>query len=160
MITWNRVGSFQNLNASFTFQVQLYADGRIIFGYDGIAPTVTQLDEDLVVGLSRGFRIGKGTRANFSDGSLYRPTLSGTAYKFTLSGTTYEVFEEGRKPFNLDGGNLVFTPFLGKISVLAAPPPVIAPTAAPIPEPSTLLLLILGCGGLMGNYWRRRKKRR
>ncbi len=54
VITWSGVGSFANPPSSFTFQAQFMADGRIIFGYNGISNTVSGLGGDLVVGLSMG----------------------------------------------------------------------------------------------------------
>ena len=62
VITWDGIGSFLAPNVSFTFQAQLMANKRIIFGYNGVADTVSNLDEDLVVGLSRGFGTGEAVR--------------------------------------------------------------------------------------------------
>ena len=111
VITWDRVGSFMNPLAFFTFQVQLMADGRIIFGYNGIPDTISELDEALVVGLSQGNGSSSASRKNYTDGELCWPGLK--AYKFTPSGTIYEVFEVGIKPFDLDDSNLIFMPFPG-----------------------------------------------
>ena len=62
VITWDGIGSFLAPDVSFTFQAQLMANKRIIFGYNGVADTVSNLDEDLVVGLSRGFGTGEAVR--------------------------------------------------------------------------------------------------
>jgi hypothetical protein len=159
VITWDGIGSFLAPDASFTFQAQLMADGRVIFGYNGVADTVSNLDEDLVIGLSRGFGTGEAVRKNYTESPLYRPDLSTSAYEVTAAGTVYEVFDEGSKAFDLDGGNLVFAPFLGEIEVDA-----VAEEAAdafeppPIPEPGSLVPLGIGIICMIGLGRQRRKR--
>ena len=155
----NNAPAFVAPNASFTFQAQLMADGRVIFGYNGVADTVSNLDEDLVIGLSRGFGTGEAVRKNYTESPLYRPDLSTSAYEVTAAGTVYEVFDEGSKAFDLDGGNLVFAPFLGEIEVDA-----VAEEAAdafeppPIPEPGSLVPLGIGIICMIGLGRQRRKR--
>jgi hypothetical protein len=150
VVTWADVGAFINPHASFTFQLQLTADGRLIFGYDTIADTVSQLDEDLVVGLSRG-------NGSFASRRNFQPDVSQT-----MSGTVYQVFEQGSEPFDLEGSNLMFMPpFLPPpqqpLSLFAsAPPPLVGPPAPVIvPEPDGLVMLGLGVLVLSGLGWRR-----
>ncbi len=162
VITWSAVGSFIDSLAAFTFQVQLMADGRVIFGYNRIGDTLLKLDEDLVVGLSRGNGTGTATRMDYTDGPLYQPTLSGAAYQLTMRSTVYEVFDLGAKPFDLDGGNLIFTPpFLpppilrtSLFSPPSPPPPLPSAVETVIPEPGSLVLVIAGLLFIIGLGWR------
>ena len=156
VITWDGIGSFLATDASFTFQAQLIAEGRVIFGYNGVADTVSNLDEDLVIGLSRGFGTGEAVRKNYTESPLYRPDLSTSAYEVTAAGTVYEVFDEGSKEFDL-----VFTLFLGKIdvdTVAEAAADAFQPPPA-IPEPSAFILLLIGTLVILGYGLRRREHR-
>lgn len=117
VITWSGIGSFKKPLLTFTFQVQLMEDGRIVFGYNGIASTITELDEPLIVGLDPGHGPDGIKQTAFSSGPLFRPSLSDTAYQFPVEPPRYEVFEKNRKEFDLDSSNVVFTPFLGEFSL-------------------------------------------
>lgn len=152
VFTWNAIGSFEDEFAPFTFQLQLLEDGRIIFGYNGISPTVDNLDEDLVVGLSPGNDVPDPGENDYTADS-----------PFAGGDTIYEVFREGLEPFDLDQANLVFTPigsFLVELIVddLQDPPP--PPPDPSIPEPATVLLLGLGLGGLFLGHRRRFARQR
>ena len=132
------------------------ADGRVIFGYNGVADTVSTLDEDLVIGLSWGFGVGEAVRKNYTESPLHRPDLSTSAYEVTAAGTVYEVFDEGSKEFDL-----VFTLFLGKIdvdTVAEAAADAFQPPPA-IPEPSAFILLLIGTLVILGYGLRRREHR-
>ncbi len=107
VITWSGVGSFASPPSSFTFQAQLMADGRIIFGYNGISNIVSGLDGDLVVGLSRG-----ASDADMKDYTDSDPIIGNSVYEFMAGGSTYEAFGTG-KPFDLDNNNLIFITNLG-----------------------------------------------
>lgn len=57
VITWNEVGTNDNETALNTFQVQLYSNGKIVFGYNGILDDsgedlLGDLDEGIVVGIT------------------------------------------------------------------------------------------------------------
>lgn len=57
VFTWNEVGTNIDNSALNTFQVQLYDDGTIIFGYNGILDDpgedlIEDLDEGIVVGIT------------------------------------------------------------------------------------------------------------
>jgi len=136
VITWSGIGSFKKPLSTFTFQVQLMDDGRIVFGYNGIASTITELDEILIVGLNPGHGLDGIKQTAFSSGPLFRPSLSDTAHQFPVEPPRYEVFEENRKGFDLDGGNLVFTPFLGEFSL----------------TPTDLMRDAIWIGGAVGNW--------
>lgn len=115
VITWFKSGSYEDGNAPFTFQAQLLADGRIIFGYDGIANLATKLSSDLVVGVSAG----SGTLPAASD-------LSSAPFA-TASPIVFEAVPEGAATFDLDQTALVFTPTtsgwqVAKTATLPIPP--------------------------------------
>jgi hypothetical protein len=55
VFTWNEVGTNSNEEALSTFQVQLYDDGTIIFGYNGI---LDDPSEDLLGDLNEGIVVG------------------------------------------------------------------------------------------------------
>jgi len=133
VITWLEIGFFKKPLSTVTFQVQLMEDGRIVFGYNGIA---AELDEILIVGLSPGHGLDGIKRTDFSSGALFRPSLSNTAYGFSAEPPRYEVFDGERKGFDLDGGNLVFTPFLGEFSLI----------------PTDLTRDAIWIGGTVGNW--------
>ena len=165
VITWEDVGSFENPDASFTFQTQLMADGRIYFAYDEIPDIGDNLDEDLLIGVSRGRGLGGRQRVNYSNGDLFRPTQSNTAYQFTMNRTLYEVFDEGSKPFDLDASNVAFIPSPSQLQLAtggqssSAPPPLPPPPPPnPIPEPGTFVLMVMGILAMVGYGWRRRKR--
>ncbi len=82
VFTWNEVGTATNLDALSTFQVQIEASGRIVFGYNGI---LDGAGEDLIDDMGEGFVVG----ITSSDGVDPGPTdLSGGP--FQPGGTIYE----------------------------------------------------------------------
>jgi len=99
VITWDGVRSDAEEDTPYTFQVQLHADGRVIFGWDGtIALGDDALDSDLIVGLG-----GNGASSMSVDYAFDLP--------FTTRATTiYEFWEENEFDFPLDDKNVVFTP--------------------------------------------------
>ncbi len=130
-------------------------DGGVILGYNGIPDTTTALDENLVVGVSTGDRTADARTYQFS-----------RTHELTLDGTIYEVFQQGVDFFDLDGGNIIFTPFAVPqlISVPVLPPwmrnsDFVSPPAltATTPEPGTFFLFGIGIIGMVVYGWRRRK---
>ncbi len=115
VVTWLRQLEFFQLPGPNTTQVILFSDGRIQFGYQGIASL------DAVVGVSPGGLTLGDPRARTVD-------FSNTPFVSTASGEAiYEQFElptprgstdppgSGRNsnrnnPFDLDGGFILFTP--------------------------------------------------
>ena len=82
VFTWNEVGTNQNEEALASFQVQIEANGRIVFGYNGI---LDGEGEDLINDLDQGIVVG----ITASDGTDPLPTdLTGSP--FAAGGTTYE----------------------------------------------------------------------
>lgn len=82
VFTWNEIGTDANEDALASFQVQIEASGRIVFGYNGI---LDGAGEDLIDDMGEGFVVG----ITLSNGIDPGPTdLSGGP--FPLGGTTYE----------------------------------------------------------------------
>ena len=130
VFTWEDAASFINSEASFTFQLQLLADGTIIFGYNGIDPVEGNLDTELMVGLSGGVLNDFPPEVNYTDG-VVGPTESTVYERFTASPA--EVFD-------LDQMNIVFTPVGDQYAVA---------TITAIPEPTAIGLSLLGIGCLI-----------
>jgi hypothetical protein len=106
VFTWNEVGTNQEEEHLSTFQIQLLADGRIIFSYNGI---LDGPGEDLVDSLDVGILVGisgsTGTDPGASDLS---------ASPSTATDTIYEVWNYEDPPennlFDLDMNSLCFVP--------------------------------------------------
>jgi hypothetical protein len=111
VFTWYQVGSHTNELAPFTFQVQIYANGDIVFGYNGIP-------DDLIADLGPGIVIGLTT----GDGPTDPGTLDFSSSSPFAAGTTaYEVWccdhpelchvpgGQRNTAFDLDKRNIVFT---------------------------------------------------
>jgi hypothetical protein len=99
VVTWMGVGTYENKFASETFQVQVFNNGRIVFGYNGISENTTDnFDCDIHVGLTQGGVAELPVPVDFSD----LPFASGP--------TVLDLFLYGEDPFDLDQTNIVFTP--------------------------------------------------
>lgn len=102
VFTWDSIGSYEDEDLPFTFQAQVFDDGKIIFGYNGI-PFIDgdALDEDLYVGLSEGNLGGFPPEVDFINDA-----------PFNVGGAT--VFERWEwdfgAAFDLDMMNVIFTP--------------------------------------------------
>ncbi|MBO6738230.1 MAG: hypothetical protein JJ916_00045 [Phycisphaerales bacterium] len=99
VITWDGVHADSNEDSTYTFQVQLLADGTIIYGYAGNQPLGDDdLNADLIVGMS-----------DASPGPSVRFALD---IPLTSDDTTiYQFFpEDSPFLFPLAESNLVFTP--------------------------------------------------
>ncbi len=98
--TWDGVGSNEDEEIPYTFQVQLSERGHIVFGYDRI-PAVNDdnLDEDVYVGLTPGGLSSLPPESDYSE------------TPFSTGDAVVEVFEyETPEPFDLEQGNVVFSP--------------------------------------------------
>ena len=118
VVTWLRQLEFSQVPGPSTIQVILFSDGRIQFGYQGVASL------DAVVGVSPGGLTLGDPRARTVD-------FSNTPSVSTASGEAiYEQFElptprgstdplgsgqnsNRNNPFDLDGGFILFTPKVG-----------------------------------------------
>lgn len=137
VVTWNNVGSYENEDAPFTFQVQLLEDGTIIFAFNGISSIVDDLSEDIIIGISPGDGFDPGSIDYTADAP------------FTGGDTIYEYIAYGDEPFDLDQATITFTP-AGSFDVTVEFP-------EQIPEPGTLALLGFGLAGI--GAMRRRKRK-
>ena len=101
VFTWDAVREFGVATSSNTLQLQLLADGRIIFGYGG----VSNVRHSLLVGITPGGEANDPGATNF---------LSGGSFSTFGEPTVYEFFGNpqisGGAAFDLSGSNLVFTP--------------------------------------------------
>ncbi len=91
-------------DCSVLAQVQLLENGTIIFGYNGIdlENTLNNVTEDLLVGLSPVIGATDLGSANIGDTAPFNSSAGDAVY---------ELFEAASAPpFDLDGGNVVFTP--------------------------------------------------
>lgn len=82
--TWNEIGTNANETALMTFQIQIYATGRIVLGYNGILDgegedLLDDLDEGIVVGITLSNGINPGP-TDLSNGP------------FVAGGTTYQAW--------------------------------------------------------------------
>jgi len=97
-----------NNACSALVQVQLLEDGTIIFGYNGISQTNSQLS-NILVGLSPGNGATDPGSTNFSD------KFNSAPLPFNSPITIYELFSATTlpaesPPFDLDNTNIIFTP--------------------------------------------------
>lgn len=109
VFTWNEVGTNEEEEHLLTFQIQIFADGRIWCSYNGILDDpgedlIGSLDEGIVVGISGSTGIDPGPV------DLSLPTS-------TATDTIYEVWRYTNDPdnslFDLDQLTLVFAPRAG-----------------------------------------------
>jgi hypothetical protein len=122
VFTWDSIGTYEDDSSSNTFQLQIFADGKIIFGYNGIEDNTSDyFDEDIHIGLSEGNLAEFPTEVDYSaDG----PFASGA--------TVLEVFGYDDDDFDLDQTNIIFTPDgTGGYTVA-------------VPTPGALSLFVLG----------------
>lgn len=109
VITWNEVGTYEEKEHLASFQIQLFADGRIYFSYNGILDGV---GEDLVTSLDQGILVGISGSTGVDPGPVDLSETNDTA-----TDTVYEVWAEDAPPenslFDLDQKTLVFAPKAG-----------------------------------------------
>lgn len=124
VFTWDAIGSYQDDTAPNTFQLQMFQDGRIIFGYNGIQDVTSDFfDAAIHIGLTEG------------DLSDFPSVIDYTAdAPFLTNDTILELFDYDVtvSEFDLDQLNILFTPEIGGGYMVT------------IPEPATLSLLALG----------------
>ncbi len=98
VFTWDGVPEYPGgSNPNSRFQIQLLADGRIIFGYETLHPLT---GHDLLIGVTPGGGAADPGEVHF---------LTAVPLSTGSTGTVYEVFTMGEST-GLDGVALVFTP--------------------------------------------------
>ncbi len=107
VFTWNEVGTSKVETHLCSFQLQLYHDGRILFGYNGL---LNGVGEDLVGSLSYGILVGISKSNGQNPGPV---NLSSVPFSSGFH-TIYEVWNYEDPPvntlFDLDMTNLGFKP--------------------------------------------------
>ena len=163
VFTWDEVGTFENETALNSFQVQLFDDGKIIFGYNGILDDpgedlLDDLDEGIVVGIS----LSDNRRDIFPDDFMADAPFTGETTIYQLwcydEVDSCEYSDTGdmrpgplNTAFNLDMTNLVFTPD-GDANFT------VTKEVRQVPEPtSTLSFLALGTLGAASTLKRKLK---
>lgn len=122
VFTWDEIGTYQNEDAPFTFQLQILENGWIIFGYNGISEiTSDNIDVDVHVGLTEGNLDEFPAEVDYS-----------FDVPFFAEDSVLELFEYDVETFDLDHQNVVFVPQEGGGYLVD------------VPEPSTLVILAFG----------------
>jgi len=112
-----------------TIQATLFPDGRIQFSYNGITTIAGSTSSGAIVGITPGGNV-----------PLNQVDYVSTPSFTTIGRTTIlEQFIAGSKPFNLDGGFIIFSPNAsGGYDVQLVPPaPVLPQSAAAVRRPLT-----------------------
>lgn len=114
VFTFELIPSYENDDEPFiTFQIQIFQDGRIIYGYNGLfGDLIDDLDQGIVIGISDG--VGD-TPPGGIDYTEAVPHSGGTTiYQIWCydSPTNTDCFEKGQdnRGYDLDQCNLTFTP--------------------------------------------------
>lgn len=99
VITWDDIGTYEDSGSSNTFQLQLFANGTIIFGYNGIENNDSSyFDTDIHVGLTEG---------DFPSVDEVDYSVGGG---FSTGASVLELFGYDDSDFDLDQTNIIFTP--------------------------------------------------
>ena len=99
VFTWDSIGTYEDEESSNTFQLQIFADGKIIFGYNGIENnTDSFFDTDIHIGLTEGNLDSFPDEVDYSAGA------------FSTGASVLEIFGYNDGDFDLDGTNIIFTP--------------------------------------------------
>jgi len=99
VFTWDSIGTYEDEYSSNTFQLQIFDDGKIIFGYNGIEDnTDSYFDVDIYIGLTEGNLDSFPAEVDYSEGA------------FATGASVLEIFGYDDDDFDLDGTNIIFTP--------------------------------------------------
>ena len=170
VFTWNEVGTNEDETALSTFQIQLFQNGNIVLGYNGILDGasegyLTSLDEGIVVGISDGLWPDNGTEPGLTDLSG-NPVLDGSTNLYdrwcydTANSCGFDGSDDGlpgpvNTAFDLDQRNIVFVPrsaggfaMAGTLAAATAgaAPPTPATPATPVPTMSAYALVLTMLG--------------
>jgi hypothetical protein len=128
---------------SYTFQMQLLATGRIVFGYNSFATPAA--GHNILIGVTPGNNAANPGSSNLLNGTPFISS-GGTVYQFiaTAGITALNTFE---------GSNAIFDPNGSGFNVTTQT------TVAAVPEPATFGMFGLGATVLLGLARRRRAQR-
>ncbi len=141
MITFQGVPEF-NTTTPYTFQIQLLATGRIVFGYNGF-PTPAALD-NILIGVTPGNNAADPGSSDLLNGTPFISS-GGTVYQFIAKPGI-----ESLALSTFEGSDVIFNPNGSGWNVTTQT------TVAATPEPGTFGMLGLGAVALLG--WARRRR--
>ncbi len=99
VVTWRRVGTYRNPGVPFTFQAQIFPDGRVVYAWYGISPLKPEtVDTAVFVGITAGGRTTPPSPVAFEDQAV-----------LVHDNTVHHRFSIG-DPFPLDGESVEFAP--------------------------------------------------
>lgn len=99
VVTWSHIGTYEDEYSDNTFQLQLFDNGKIIFGYNGIEDLNDEyFDTDVHVGLTEGDYPSIDEVDYSADGP------------FSAGASILELFGYDDDDFDLDYTNIIFTP--------------------------------------------------
>lgn len=131
VFTWDGIGSYEDDSTSNSFQLQLFDNGKIIFGYNGIEDNNSDnFDADIHIGLTEG-NDPSVDEVDYSDGG-----------PFSTGASVLELFGYDDSDFDLDQSNIIFMPNIGAPGYTVT-----------VPTPGAVSLLALG--GLVATRRRR-----
>jgi len=129
----------------YTFQMQLLATGRIIFGYNTF--TTPALGHDILIGVTPGNNAADPGSSDLLNGTPFT-SAGGTVYQLIAAPITIVPLAFG----TFEGSDVIFDPNGSGWNVTTQT----GSTAAATPEPSTFGMLGLGAAALLGLARRRR----
>ncbi len=99
VFTWDGVGTYEDDRSSNTFQLQIYSNGKIVFGYNGIEHnTSSYFDTDIHIGMTEGGLVNWPAEVDY------------TAAPFAAGPTVLELFGYDDDDLDLDYTNIIFRP--------------------------------------------------
>ncbi|MCH8997375.1 MAG: FecR domain-containing protein, partial [Proteobacteria bacterium] len=105
IITWQDVPEFSNTDGN-VFQVQLFADGTIVFAYETLNADLSGgHDHDAIVGITEGGGVTDPGETDLSVIGTFDTGSEGTVYEFIERDNT-----DGADNFDLSGKTIVFLP--------------------------------------------------
>lgn len=151
VLTWQG-HEFSN-SSPVLMQLQLFSDGRIIFGYDSLPPLEDNGHRhDAITGVTAGGGAADPGEVNYSAALPFSSGGNGTVYEFFNRGPNGASGGSNIDTFDLAGGNICFDPNgRGGWSVGSC-------AANNVPEPDTLALLALSMGALVLATRRRQRR--
>ena len=141
VITYAGAEEFGGNSTPYSFQMQLFSTGRIVFGYNSFETPATF--NNILIGVTPG-----GSAADPGSSDL----LNATPF-LTAGGTVYQFIPTNGIGGTFEGSNIIFDPNGAGWNVTAQP------TVTTTPEPGTLGLLGMGVTAFVGIVRRRRMRR-